>query len=533
VATKADKLVEKGRALERKGNARKAWKLYVDACDLARYDPEVWLARARAAEACGESGDALEAYFYVADLYVRGGMPSEAAKMAQRVLELDPKHGGARRFVALLESRLATARPGSESGRGAAVTPPEPEPEAEPEPESGRRGGIEVALEMQADEPDSSRTSPVVASSFDELPEAIPEVLDRARTDSGAVARPVARGRSAPYRAEYRVGRTTGDIALDELKLGEVLQSRRARPETGEIEIIIDDEDDVDVVQAVAATITASPLLSELDSDLVRQLVEVGRLVHVAPDELVFAEGDPGTSLYLVLKGSVSVEKEDGGIVHRLAVLKPGAFFGEMALLTSGSRSASVRARELVDLLEVAREDVRRLVDKDGRVLKLLMRFFRARLVGTLMATSPMFEQFTRDERRDLIARFRLREMRAGHLVIKQGERAEGLYVVLMGHMQVFTGGAISDPKVLGTLGPGDVFGEMSLLDGTAAMANVRTQGRSWVLLLPRDDFAELISMHPTMLEELSRVAERRRAQNAEQLARGVSPEGGQSVKPV
>ncbi len=531
MATKAEKLFKKGQAQEQKGNLKKAWKQYRSACDHAKYDPEVWLARANVAESLEEKGDAVESLFYVADLYVRGGMPREALRVAERVIELDPKHGGARRFISLLERKLTRVKAEIEAQEKIAN-----ELEAKPEERAESEAAV---LEFEAEPPSQAEIEAVAEAepSFDvepELPAAVPDaIMDRARTDSGAVAKPI-HGKSKPYRAEYRVGRTTGDIALDEIKLAEVLKGHRPRSETGEIEIDLDDEEDVDVVQAVAATISSSPLLSELDSDLMKTLVDVGTLVHRSSEDLVFAEGDHGNSLFLILKGRVAVERaNDRGDIQRLAVLRAGAFFGEMALLTNAPRSASVRAVVPVDLLEISRDDVRGLVDRDGRVLKLLMRFFRARLVGTLMAMSPLFEAFNRDQRRSLISRFRLRELRAGHLVLKMGERSEGLYLVLMGHLQVFTGGAISDPKVLGTLVPGDVFGEMSLLDGKGAMANVRTQGRSWVLMLPREDFAALVAEHPNMLEQLSLIADRRRTLNEDALAQGIALPPAERVKPV
>jgi CRP-like cAMP-binding protein len=186
-----------------------------------------------------------------------------------------------------------------------------------------------------------------------------------------------------------------------------------------------------------------------------------------------------------------------------------------------------------VDLLEISRKAVRALIERDGRVLKLLMRFFRARLVGTLLATAPLFEAFSRDQKRALIAKFRLRELRSGHLVLRQGEQGDGLYLVLVGGLQVFTGGAITNPKVLGTLGPGDVFGEMSLLDGAGAMANIRTLGRSWVLLLPRADYTALVDEHPTVLQALARIADARRMQNAETMATGGPHEPAATVRPV
>lgn len=328
--------------------------------------------------------------------------------------------------------------------------------------------------------------------------------------ESGAIAVPIS-GPSSVVAAEYRVGRLTGEMALANIALSERLAATSLSDDVREIGL--DDDDDLDLVQAVAATIDTSPLLSELDSDLVRTLIDAGSLVSRTAGQAVFLQDEPGSSLYLVLKGEVSVER--GQPPKVLARLRAGAFFGEMALLTNAPRSATVRAARDTHLLEVSRRVMRELIDRDARVLKLLMRFFRARLVGNLMATSPLFARFSRDDRRTLVRQFRLRELRAGHLIIRENKPAEGLYLVLVGQLQVFTGGAITDPRVLGELGPGDVFGEMSLLGERPAMASIRTQGRSWVLLLAREDFAALADAHPEVADQLRAIAEERRERNA------------------
>ena len=61
-----------------------------------------------------------------------------------------------------------------------------------------------------------------------------------------------------------------------------------------------------------------------------------------APGHEVFREGDPGSSMYVVLTGDVTVHK--GEEAHVLARLGRGEMFGEMALVSSGRRTASVRA---------------------------------------------------------------------------------------------------------------------------------------------------------------------------------------------
>ena len=64
------------------------------------------------------------------------------------------------------------------------------------------------------------------------------------------------------------------------------------------------------------------------------------------PGEIVFNEGDPGNCLYLIAKGSVKISKKGrGGRQETLTYLPQGDFFGEMALVDSGRRSAQASAQ--------------------------------------------------------------------------------------------------------------------------------------------------------------------------------------------
>jgi signal-transduction protein with cAMP-binding, CBS, and nucleotidyltransferase domain len=73
---------------------------------------------------------------------------------------------------------------------------------------------------------------------------------------------------------------------------------------------------------------------------------------HYRPGDYVFRQGDPALNFYAVEKGTLEVvrarEGEDAADV--VAVIGPGDFFGEMALLEGRSRSASVRARTNVEV---------------------------------------------------------------------------------------------------------------------------------------------------------------------------------------
>ena len=66
-----------------------------------------------------------------------------------------------------------------------------------------------------------------------------------------------------------------------------------------------------------------------------------------ADGQTVFAEGDPGDSMYFIVRGCIRIEKraQAASSVHKtLAVLEAGDYFGEMALLDQKPRSASAVA---------------------------------------------------------------------------------------------------------------------------------------------------------------------------------------------
>ncbi len=90
------------------------------------------------------------------------------------------------------------------------------------------------------------------------------------------------------------------------------------------------------------------------------QLAALARLVateRFAAGELIVREGEPGDKLYLVIQGRVEVVAEGAaGRSRRLAELHDGDYFGEVALLRSSPRMASVRSLSPTSALVIARQ---------------------------------------------------------------------------------------------------------------------------------------------------------------------------------
>ena len=91
-------------------------------------------------------------------------------------------------------------------------------------------------------------------------------------------------------------------------------------------------------------------------------------------------------------------------------------------------------------------------------------------------------------------------ELTAGGEVFRQGDSGDSLYVVAAGTLGAFVAAADGRSALrVGTLTPGDLFGEMALFTGQARSATIRTDGPSTILQLPRERFLALVVREPTI----------------------------------
>jgi hypothetical protein len=153
------------------------------------------------------------------------------------------------------------------------------------------------------------------------------------------------------------------------------------------------------------------------------------------------------------------------------------------------------------------------LVAAHPGVARTLRTFYRERLMSTLLATAPFFAQLSGEERRTIAERFRPRRFGRGAHIIDEGSAGGGLYLILVGEVAVVHGSG-KEEKILGKLGEGSYFGEMSLLKGGVASATVRAARMTEVVQLPPRDFYEIVSQHPVLWEQLRSEAERREMAN-------------------
>jgi CRP-like cAMP-binding protein len=259
------------------------------------------------------------------------------------------------------------------------------------------------------------------------------------------------------------------------------------------------------------------PLLSELTEESFRRVLGALTVQRLPDKQVVLREGEIGRSFFLVASGQVVVYNLDS-LGHRtdLANLREGAVFGEMALLSASPRTASVEVVDDADLLELGLPALSTLAGEMQAVAAALDAFTRERLLRNVLAASPLFKPFSNKQQQDLLRRFTEHDCAPGTVLIREGDEARGLYVVLSGELEVVKkeGIVVLD---LATLKPGDVCGEIAFVRGGKTTATVRAARQSAVLFLDRvyverlvENVPELKALFETLSEE--RLSEMRAA---------------------
>ena len=92
-----------------------------------------------------------------------------------------------------------------------------------------------------------------------------------------------------------------------------------------------------------------------------------------------------------------------------------------------------------------------------------------------------------------------VRTFSAGHVIFSAGDPGDGFYVVQSGRVQISAVIDHNEPRVLATIGPGDFFGEMAVVDDAPRSATATAEVDTRTLFLEREKLLLLLERHPPM----------------------------------
>ncbi|MBE9536567.1 MAG: cyclic nucleotide-binding domain-containing protein [Proteobacteria bacterium] len=248
------------------------------------------------------------------------------------------------------------------------------------------------------------------------------------------------------------------------------------------------------------------PLLSELSEAELVELVGSFDYVDFPEGHLICKEGDDGDSIFIIIKGSIKIFVQGiAGEKIEIARLEEGEFFGEVGFFAGGKRQASVIAEDEIGLIEIKKKEMDELGRRFPRVGEVLGSFCKKRVLGRLLAMSPLFGSLKESDRNELVDAFVHRQFEKGEVVIAEGDESDSLFVIKNGNVEVSTEHSGSGKVPLAELKEGDFFGEVAVVTGKPRTATVSSLSSLELMELSKKDLMSCFNKYPKVKEILER----------------------------
>jgi CRP-like cAMP-binding protein/sugar phosphate isomerase/epimerase len=240
--------------------------------------------------------------------------------------------------------------------------------------------------------------------------------------------------------------------------------------------------------------------------------------------ETICEQGSLGQEMFYLKEGEVAVYINGSA----LALLAPGEIFGEMSLFYNISKSATLKAasektkvgvltrRRLENLFKTDQPYAHDLIYRLYRILPRRLRNLNDKYTSAIRALHlifegdeekiPRLEQITIDIKHDQVDLFptlskdeitsiysKMESFDAGQTVFSEGGKGDGAYFIVEGKVKVIAQSKDFKEILLGELGAGEIFGEMSLIDDSPRSATVVTRAPSKIAYIEKRPFNRFI----------------------------------------
>ncbi len=215
--------------------------------------------------------------------------------------------------------------------------------------------------------------------------------------------------------------------------------------------------------------------------------------------------------LFLVLRGTLQLHLHDkDGRTVLMGILARGDCCGEGPLFGEFFRHMHALAQSDCQLLQLPIAELKTSLNGLPMLTTALRQVYKRRMVESTLARVPLLGQLLPMERLALANLLQPAQVARGELIMRQGDGADALYLIESGQAAIEQYG-----QTLATLGEGDFFGEIALLNGGPHRADVRALTPVSLLALPGQDFQRLIEQRPDLEQQLRVLVEQRIQRNA------------------
>jgi small-conductance mechanosensitive channel/CRP-like cAMP-binding protein len=122
-------------------------------------------------------------------------------------------------------------------------------------------------------------------------------------------------------------------------------------------------------------------IFAPLSDEETEQLANASKTRIYAPGEAIVRKGQEGSSMFVIIRGSVKVQVPENGFQKTLSQLGENDFFGEMSLLTGEPRSASVIAEEETEVLQIKKDALKPIFENNPALVQSIYELIEERRI--------------------------------------------------------------------------------------------------------------------------------------------------------
>ena len=243
-----------------------------------------------------------------------------------------------------------------------------------------------------------------------------------------------------------------------------------------------------------------------------RALLQWAKQQYLAAGDLLIRTGDSGDRIYLVLEGSVSIERQreagKPGFAERRG---PGELAGMLAFFGGGANQCDVRcvsdscfatiSRVTFDTLLDENPELWRKLEEIGlrRMRKMQLSSHLDHLFGPFGAMMPYVLQDLEDDIEWLT-------LKRGQTLFEQGDQSDGAFILMTGRLQMASKLPDGRESVLGTVLSGETIGEVALLTGQAQPHTVFAARDSELVRLSNHSFELMLQRNTRAIHNVSKI---------------------------
>ncbi|KAI8465523.1 MAG: cyclic nucleotide dependent protein kinase [Monoraphidium minutum] len=236
-------------------------------------------------------------------------------------------------------------------------------------------------------------------------------------------------------------------------------------------------------------------LFKNLEPSIQRKVVSDMWERSVPAGEILIQEGDVGAAaseLYVVKEGKFEVLQKRQGVNFRVNLKERGDCFGEVSLMYSCPRTATVAATTDATVWVLDRDTFRHYVRDAAET--------QVSAVELFLNSVPILNPLSREEKLRLVDAFEQRAYTPGTEVVIEGDPGDFFYIILDGEAVVYQN-TLQGPRKVNHLFKADFFGERALLEDAPRMATVQAHTKLTCLALAREEFVQLLGPLQKLME--------------------------------